>query len=694
MTPRGNVSSDLCEDARWPVGLSFREGAAEVWGEGRGMRGAYVPRAEAETACPAVASLHREMPVREGGVLLWCGAFRRWRKRWVVLGTPGVMLLHKTRGAAHSRGSGSSSGGLGVLVQLAGATVMCSQANAAEFVVVTPSKWYYLRSEHPRDRAAWAASIGRAIVLYNQVLQARIALDVPLVHRQAPITGAVGAAMAEGAAAAPPGVAMSAVAAAMAGVGIGAAVGSGTGAAPPGRATEQRAAGADRAEEADGGTADDFAARMTAMCGKALEAAMAQAGCTPGAKDALRTAVLGSIVGPLVLAVVEARDQVAGLEAGLVEARAQPVQRRLRAHREVGLEEGETSGASSSDWELDSEEGEDEEEEDDEFHDASSSFGDAPPDSGFHVATSSAAAVAAAELPAATAAEGLTAAGRVPGPVSRGAAAGMVGETGWSNVPAGDFVVRSAAYLHNRAKRPSLPALFDLVGVDAFQTRAQKVVPVLPTVARGGLLPHRRDTAHSPSPAACSSAGVPSLLVVSVHLPAYDVSLRNWGQEDGASRTLVFWYRMSRETEETLGRLAGQRDAEWPPHLRLLKRLASGCPRTLDTFKLVSGVANIRDCRLSPAERALLQRYNRKPLLTRPQHVFVRHGNTMEVALDVHRFAWAGRRGIQTFSSRFPSMLAELAFVLEGRTPEFLPERVLCAHTLRGFDLNRLPVLT
>lgn len=583
-----------------------------------GMEGARVPRAEADAVGPAVASLHREMEAREGVVWLWCGAFRRWRKRWVVLGTPGVMLLHKTRGAAHSRGS--SSGGLGVLVQLAGATVMCSQGNDREFVVVTPSKWYYLRCEGPRDRAAWASSIGRAIVLYNQVLQARIALDVPLVHRT-------------------------------------------LAASPSTTATAHGGLASPSAEVlADERTCSADCGLLVQQSSRALEAAMAQAGCAPGAREALRTAVMGTIVGPLVEAVREARARGAeGKGAGGARAEASSA-----GPYAVDEEEGETSGASGdSDWELDSEL----DSGDDEFHDASSTFGDAQ------------------EVGSAVGEPCVTG--------SPGSGEGMVHQDRWCNVPAGDFVVRSAAYLHNRAKRPSEAALFELVGVDAFRTRSHKLVPVLPAVLSRGLLPHRLDAVCSNASAVSKAVGIPSLLMVSVSLPDYDVSMRNWGQDDGPGRTLVFFYRLTRETEAELERLdsGGVRDAQWPPHLRLLRRLASGCPRTLDCFKLVSGVANIRECRLSGAERALLQRYNRKPLLTRPQHAFARHGNTIEVALDVHRFAWAGRRGIQTFSSRFPGMRAELAFVIEGRTSEFLPERCLCAHTLCGFDLTRLPIL-
>ena len=78
--------------------------------------------------------------------------------------------------------------------------------------------------------------------------------------------------------------------------------------------------------------------------------------------------------------------------------------------------------------------------------------------------------------------------------------------------------------------------------------------------------------------------------------------------------------------------------------------------KTRDRLKLIARVVNVeqwaKEGPLSGYEHSLLNNYNDKPILTRPQQQFYTGENYLEVDLDVHTYAWLARKAFANFIPR------------------------------------------
>lgn len=270
----------------------------------------------------------------------------------------------------------------------------------------------------------------------------------------------------------------------------------------------------------------------------------------------------------------------------------------------------------------------------------------------------------------------------------------------WSFGDASNLHVRvGPSYPSTGNKKPSLAALYDVVGADIVSAGCRLEYPV----PRLGRIP---PGAHDWDP----STKVPRVIIINCQMPLQEgPKLFGDHPEDDAGTSIVVHcvatpelLRVAREEVAREARGEPRLDSEQEPTLpavRLLQGLFERGKLALDgkvgfystgALKCIGWIEGIEDIDLPALLRPSIERYNGKPLLL-PHYGDMKadpQGEWMAIDFDVRKCTWVSKSALVKLRDRFRYISVQAAFVIQGTKDEELPEVVLASLRIHSMDLE------
>ncbi|KAH9739869.1 DUF1336 domain-containing protein [Citrus sinensis] len=261
----------------------------------------------------------------------------------------------------------------------------------------------------------------------------------------------------------------------------------------------------------------------------------------------------------------------------------------------------------------------------------------------------------------------------------------------WSPIEPSTFRVRGQNYLRFLHLSLSIKSTFHLFYRDKKKDFAPNFAAYCPFAADVFLSQRKIDhiARFVDLPVIDSSEELPSILVVNLQIPLYPAAIFQ-GENDGEGMNLVLYFKLSESYSKDL-------PVHFQEHVNRIindevERVKGFPLDTINSFrerlKILSRLVNGEDLHLSTTEKKILNTYNEKPVLSRPQHEFYLGENYFEIDLDVHRFSYLSRKTFAAFQDRFKLCKLDFGLTIQENKTENLPENMLCCIRLNEIDYS------